>query len=263
MTCCRSWCGRASFSPWIRIARPRRAARDRLAPLKIGKWGQFRNGRRISTRWSRAIATSRSFYALHPAAQITVHGTPDLAAAAKKTLERRLANGGGHTGWSRAWIINFWARLEEAELAHENVMALLRNSTLGNLFDTHPPSRSMATSAGPPHRRDAAGKATRARFCFCRRCPKPGRTGIQGVESSRGLNRRSGVARWKAVRGHALRRHRWRAQPARPTRARIANATSGGARVPLAHRRAASPRSMSAPGVATGWRSRSEMPLSH
>src|SRR5207244_4238660 len=78
-------------------------------------------------------------FALHPANQITLRGTPELAAAAKKTIERRLAHGGGHTGWSRAWIINFWARLEEAELAHQNVMALMRRLTLPTLFDTHPP----------------------------------------------------------------------------------------------------------------------------
>jgi len=58
---------------------------------------------------------------------------------AKKTLERRLANGGGHTGWSRAWIINFYARLLEPEKANEHLYALLKNSTLNNLFDTHPP----------------------------------------------------------------------------------------------------------------------------
>jgi alpha-L-fucosidase 2 len=70
---------------------------------------------------------------------VTPRGTPELAVAAKKTLERRLANGGGHTGWSRAWIVNFWARLAEGDTAYEHVMALLRRSTLSNLFDTHPP----------------------------------------------------------------------------------------------------------------------------
>ena len=78
-------------------------------------------------------------FALHPGKQITVSGTPDLAAAARKSLEYRLSHGGGHTGWSRAWIINFWARLHDGETAHENVLALLRKSTLPNLFDTHPP----------------------------------------------------------------------------------------------------------------------------
>ena len=58
---------------------------------------------------------------------------------ARATIERRLANGGGHTGWSRAWIINFWTRLGDGEKAHENLVALLRKSTLPNLFDNHPP----------------------------------------------------------------------------------------------------------------------------
>src|SRR5947208_1754630 len=56
-------------------------------------------------------------YALHPSDQISPSRTPELAGAARATLDRRLANGGGHTGWSRAWIINFWARLGDGEKA--------------------------------------------------------------------------------------------------------------------------------------------------
>lgn len=78
-------------------------------------------------------------FALHPGRQITLTGTPELAAGARKSLEKRLASGGGHTGWSRAWIINFWARLGDGDRAGENVQALLAKSTLPNLFDTHPP----------------------------------------------------------------------------------------------------------------------------
>jgi len=78
-------------------------------------------------------------FALHPGKQITLRGTPELAAAARKSLEIRLASGGGHTGWSRAWIINFWARLGDGNKADENVRALLAKSTMPNLFDTHPP----------------------------------------------------------------------------------------------------------------------------
>jgi alpha-L-fucosidase 2 len=54
-------------------------------------------------------------------------------------LEKRLASGGGHTGWSRAWIICFWARLGDGDRAGDNIQSLLAKSTLPNLFDTHPP----------------------------------------------------------------------------------------------------------------------------
>ena len=54
-------------------------------------------------------------------------------------LEERLKNGGGHTGWSRAWIINFYARLQDGEKAHESISALLAKSTLPNMLDNHPP----------------------------------------------------------------------------------------------------------------------------
>ncbi len=79
------------------------------------------------------------FYGLHPGHVITLRGTPQLASAVRKSLEYRLSHGGGHTGWSRAWMINFWARFEEGEKAFENVQALLAKSTLPNLFDNHPP----------------------------------------------------------------------------------------------------------------------------
>jgi alpha-L-fucosidase 2 len=78
-------------------------------------------------------------FALHPGRQITRTGTPELAAAARKSLEARLAAGGAHTGWSRAWMICFWARLGDGDRAAENVHLLLAKSTLPNLFDTHPP----------------------------------------------------------------------------------------------------------------------------
>lgn len=78
-------------------------------------------------------------YALYPSSEINVEHTPELAAAARATLERRLRHGGGHTGWSRAWIINFWARLRDADLAYDSVVRLLCDSTLPNLLDNHPP----------------------------------------------------------------------------------------------------------------------------
>ncbi len=78
-------------------------------------------------------------YGLYPAGQITVEDTPELARAAKETLKRRLENGGGHTGWSRAWITNHYASLRDGRMAYESIEKMLELSTYPNLFDKHPP----------------------------------------------------------------------------------------------------------------------------
>jgi alpha-L-fucosidase 2 len=74
-------------------------------------------------------------FGLYPDDQITLRGTPELARAARVTLDKRLAAGGGSTGWSRSWIINCMARLEDGEAAYQNVLQLFRQSTRHNLFD--------------------------------------------------------------------------------------------------------------------------------
>ena len=116
-----------------------RQARDKLAPPRIGKHGQLQEWLDDYDEPEPGHRHMSHLFALHPGNQITVRGTPDLARAARTSLERRLAHGGGHTGWSRAWIISFWARLEDGNKAHENIEALLAKSTLPNLFDNHAP----------------------------------------------------------------------------------------------------------------------------
>lgn len=111
----------------------------KVPEMKIGKYGQIMEWTEDYEEIDPGHRHISHLFALHPGNQISVEKTPDLAEAAKKTLKRRLANGGGHTGWSRAWIINMWARLEEGEKAYQNILELLRNSTLPNLFDNHPP----------------------------------------------------------------------------------------------------------------------------
>jgi alpha-L-fucosidase 2 len=115
------------------------SAKSQLVPLQIGKHGQLQEWLEDFDEPEPGHRHTSHLYALHPSNQITIRKTPELAKAARTSLERRLAHGGGHTGWSRAWIINFWARLEDGEKAHENVVALLQKSTLPNLFDDHPP----------------------------------------------------------------------------------------------------------------------------
>ena len=115
------------------------AARAQLPALKIGRYGQIQEWLEDYEEQDPGHRHISQLFALSPGIQITPRGTPELARAARATLDRRLANGGGHTGWSRAWIINFWARLEDAENAYANVAALLAKSTLPNLLDTHPP----------------------------------------------------------------------------------------------------------------------------
>ena len=78
-------------------------------------------------------------WGLHPGSQMTPDDTPELADACRKSLAHRLAHGGGHTGWSAAWLTNIYARLHEPEKAYEMLLKLLRNSTQSNLFDSHPP----------------------------------------------------------------------------------------------------------------------------
>ena len=116
------------------------SALERLAPLQISeKTGRLQEWVFDYDEPEPGHRHMSHMYALHPSCQITLRGTPELAAAAKKSLEYRLAHGGGHTGWSRAWLVNFWARLEDAEEAYAHLQALLAKCTLTNLFDTHPP----------------------------------------------------------------------------------------------------------------------------
>lgn len=75
-------------------------------------------------------------FGLHPGRQITPRGTPELTEAIRNTLNRR---GDASTGWSRAWKVNAWARLEDGERAYSIFKGLLAGSTLPNLLDNHPP----------------------------------------------------------------------------------------------------------------------------
>ncbi len=114
-------------------------AKERLYPTQIAESGCLMEWPEDYKELDKGHRHISHLYGLHPSEQITADGTPRFAAAARKTLESRLLNGGGHTGWSRAWIINHYAKLWDGEKAYENLLMLWKKSTYPNLFDKHPP----------------------------------------------------------------------------------------------------------------------------
>ena len=136
------------------------AVRDRLAVPRIGRWGQLLEW--LDEKQDPVLDTPHDthrhvshLFALYPGRQISPLRTPALAAAARKTLEAR---GDAGTGWSMAWKMAFWARLQEGDRAHRMLRGLLAQpgaraaeqhsqgsevnnagGTYPNLFDAHPP----------------------------------------------------------------------------------------------------------------------------
>lgn len=122
-------------------------ARDKLSPLKIGKFGQLQEWKEDLDDPSDAHRHVSHLYALYPGKQIAPQTTPKLAEAAKRTLVYRGEEG---TGWSLGWKINFWARLLDGNQSYKMIRNLLtpalgkghRPSGAGsysNLLCAHPP----------------------------------------------------------------------------------------------------------------------------
>jgi alpha-L-fucosidase 2 len=79
-------------------------------------------------------------YGLYPGNRITRTGTPEAFEAVRRALRRRLENGSGYTGWSRAWVVCLAARLGDAELAQQSVAGLLDHLASRSLLVLHPHS---------------------------------------------------------------------------------------------------------------------------
>jgi alpha-L-fucosidase 2 len=114
-------------------------ALEKLAPTRLTSDGRIMEWTEEFKEAEPGHRHLSHLYGLFPGSEITMQSNPELLQAAKKTIAFRLSHGGGHTGWSRAWIINFFARLQDGDEAYSNLMALLNKSTLPNLFDNHPP----------------------------------------------------------------------------------------------------------------------------
>jgi alpha-L-fucosidase 2 len=114
------------------------AVMSRFPALKIGKHGQLQEWMEDYDEPEPGHRHISHLYGIYPGSSITEAHTPELMKAARVSLERRLANGGGHTGWSRAWIIGLWAAFKNGTLAYENLRAILSMGTFPNLMDNHP-----------------------------------------------------------------------------------------------------------------------------
>jgi alpha-L-fucosidase 2 len=109
----------------------------RLDPgLRVGSWGQLQEWKADLDSPTETHRHVSHLFALHPGREISPRTTPELAAAARVSLTARTDAG---TGWSKAWKINFWARLLDGDRALKLLGDQLTTSTLPNLWDTHPP----------------------------------------------------------------------------------------------------------------------------
>lgn len=111
---------------------------EHLPPTKIGKSGRILEWQEEYEEVEKGHRHISHLYGLHPGREIS-EDTPALFEAAKRTLEYRLEHGGGHTGWSKAWIMCFYARLKDKKNFDEQMRQFLANSVDENLWDIHPP----------------------------------------------------------------------------------------------------------------------------
>ncbi|MBR6556788.1 MAG: glycoside hydrolase family 95 protein, partial [Clostridia bacterium] len=115
------------------------AVLHRLPPLRVSeRYGTIAEWIRDYEECEPGHRHISHLFGLFPGDQINERN-PEIYAAARRTIERRLENGGAKTGWSRAWVINFFARLHDGENALYNLRCLMQRSTAENLFDMHPP----------------------------------------------------------------------------------------------------------------------------
>ena len=112
---------------------------DRIPPLQIGKHGQLQEWLEDYEETEPGHRHFSHLFALFPGDQITRERTPKLAQAARASIERRLSHSGGHTGWSRSWLVGLYARLGEAEKAEYHLSHLITDFATISLLDLHPP----------------------------------------------------------------------------------------------------------------------------
>ena len=112
---------------------------EKLPPMEISeRYGTIREWIKDYEETDPGHRHISHLFGLFPGDQIN-ESNPEIYEAAKRTIARRIENGGGSTGWSRAWTICFYTRLKDGENAYNHLKYLLKKCTANNLFDIHPP----------------------------------------------------------------------------------------------------------------------------
>lgn len=111
----------------------------KLPPYKIGKDGKLQEWIEDFSEVNKGHRHFSPLFAFFPGTTISDKENEKFIAAVEKFIEIRLENGGGHTGWSLAWIINLYAKLGNVEKALKYLRELIANSSYDNLLDLHPP----------------------------------------------------------------------------------------------------------------------------
>ena len=111
---------------------------NKLPPTRISKDGRVMEWHRDYEEVEPGHRHISHMYGLHPGNEIT-QDNAELFEAARKTIDYRIAHGGGHTGWSKAWITCFYARLKDGDRVAGSLRELLEVSVQDNMLDMHPP----------------------------------------------------------------------------------------------------------------------------